>query len=215
MCAQPEVVWCGQGKLTDPRLGTPAGPTRSTHAPAVSASLTPSGQSGASPHNLLARSGLFLNLRFSMTIQDQIEADLKDAMRAKQAERLSVLRMAKSALMNATIEKYGAGGKLSDPEALVVIRKQVKQREDSIQGFENGGRPELADKERREMEILTQYLPKPLSDEEIKALVQDAISESKATSKAQLGQVMKIATEKAAGRVDGKTLSQHVRDALP
>ena len=150
-----------------------------------------------------------------MTIQDQIEADLKDAMRAKQAERLSVLRMAKSALMNATIEKYGAGGKLTDPEALVVLRKQVKQREDSIAGFENGGRSELADKERREKEILTEYLPKPLSDEEIKALVQDAITESKATSKAQLGQVMKIATEKAAGRVDGKTLSQVARDALP
>ncbi len=127
-----------------------------------------------------------------MTIQDQIEADLKDAMKAKQAERLSVLRMAKSALMNATIEKYGAGGKLSDPEAVVVIRKQVKQREDSIAGFEKGGRPELADKER-----------------------QEAIKEANATSKAQLGQVMKIATERAAGRVDGKTLSQHVRDALP
>jgi uncharacterized protein YqeY len=150
-----------------------------------------------------------------MTIQDQIEADLKDAMRAKQAERLSVLRMTKSALMNTTIEKYGAGGKLSDPEALVVIRKQVKQREDSIAGFEKGGRPELADKERREMEMLNQYLPKPLSDEEVKALVQEAIAESKATSKAQLGQVMKIATEKAAGRVDGKTLSQSVREALP
>jgi uncharacterized protein len=174
-------------------------------------------RSNASPAFSLvsSRSRSFLNLRFSMTIQDQIEADLKDAMRAKQAERLSVLRMAKSALMNATIEKYGAGGKLSDPEALVVIRKQVKQREDSIAGFESGGRPELADKERREMEILTQYLPKPLSEEEIKALVQGAITESNATSKAQLGQVMKIATEKAAGRVDGKTLSQYVREALP
>ncbi len=139
-----------------------------------------------------------------MTIQDQIEADLKDAMKAKQAERLSVLRMAKSALMNATIEKYG-----------VVIRKQVKQREDSIAGFEKGGRPELADKERREMEMLGQYLPKALSEAETKALVQEAIKEANATSKAQLGQVMKIATERAAGRVDGKTLSQHVRDALP
>ena len=158
---------------------------------------------------------LEVNLGFFMTIQDQIEADLKDAMRAKQAERLSVLRMAKSALMNATIEKYGAGGKLSDPEALMVIRKQVKQREDSIAGFDKGGRPELADKERREIEILGQYLPKPLSDNEVKALVQEAITEAKATSKAQLGQVMKIATEKAAGRIDGKTLSQYVREALP
>jgi hypothetical protein len=165
-----------------------------------------------SPYRSLS---LGVNLGFFMTIQDQIEADLKDAMRAKQAERLSVLRMAKSALMNATIEKYGAGGKLSDPEAVVVIRKQVKQREDSIAGFEKGGRPELADKERREMEILGQYLPKALSGAEIKALVQEAIKEANATSKAQLGQVMKIATERAAGRVDGKTLSQHVRDALP
>jgi uncharacterized protein len=168
--------------------------------------------SGFSPYRSLSLVSL---LGFFMTIQDQIEADLKDAMRAKQAERLSVLRMAKSALMNATIEKYGAGGKLSDPEAVVVIRKQVKQREDSIAGFEKGGRPELADKERREMEILGQYLPKALSEAEIKALVQEAIKEANATSKAQLGQVMKIATERAAGRVDGKTLSQHVRDALP
>jgi uncharacterized protein YqeY len=150
-----------------------------------------------------------------MTIQDQIEADLKDAMRAKQAERLSVLRMAKAALMNTTIEKYGAGGKLTDPESVVVIRKQVKQREDSIAGFEKGGRPELADKERREIEVLSQYLPKALSEAETKALVQEAIKEANATSKAQLGQVMKIATERAAGRVDGKTLSQQVRDALP
>src|SRR5258708_20374802 len=117
-----------------------------------------------------------------MTIQDQIEADLKDAMKAKQAERLSVLRMAKSALMNATIEKYGAGGKLSDPEAVVVIRKQVKQREDSIAGFEKGGRPELADKERREVEMLGQYLPKALSEAETKALVQEPIKEANATS---------------------------------
>jgi uncharacterized protein len=156
-----------------------------------------------------------VKLRFFMTIQDQIEADLKDAMRAKQAERLSVLRMAKAALTNTTIEKYGAGGKLTDPESVVVVRKQVKQREDSVAGFEKGGRPELADKERREIEILSQYLPKALSEAEIKALVQEAIKEANATSKAQLGQVMKIATERAAGRVDGKTLSQQVRDALP
>src|SRR5260370_19062159 len=154
-------------------------------------------------------------LGFFMTIQDQIEADLKDAMKAKQAERLSVLRMAKSALMNATIEKYGAGGKLSDPEAVVVILYQVKQREASIAGFEKGGRPELADKERREMEMLGQYLPKALSEAETKPLVQEPIKEANATSKAPLGHVMKIATERAAGRVDGKTLSQHVRDALP
>jgi uncharacterized protein len=154
------------------------------------------------------------DLGFSMTIQEQIEADLKEAMRAKEAERLSVLRMAKAALMNATIEKHGAGGKLSDPDAIAVIRKQVKQREDSIEGFERGGRSESAAKERRELEVLSHYLPKPLAAAEIEALVKEAITEANATSKAQLGQVMKIATAKAAGRVDGKTLSQHVQMAL-
>jgi uncharacterized protein len=149
-----------------------------------------------------------------MTIQEEIDADLKDAMRSKQAERLSVLRMVKSALTNAAIEKHGAAQGLGDSEALGVIRKQVKQRLDSIQSFEKGGRPELADKERREIEFLAEYLPKPLDENEIAELVKDAIGEAGATSRAQLGAVMKIATEKAAGRVDGKKLSQAVQKAL-
>jgi uncharacterized protein YqeY len=135
-------------------------------------------------------------------------------MRAKDAARLSVLRMVKSALMNAAIEKIGAAGVLSDFEAVAVIRKQVKQRLDSIQSFETGGRPELAAKERREIEFLTAYLPKPLEENEIQQIVKDAIAQIGATSKAQMGAVMKIAAEKAEGRVDGKTLSQAVQKAL-
>ena len=149
-----------------------------------------------------------------MTIQEEIDADLKDAMRARDAARLSVLRMVKSALTNAAIEKIGAAGVLSDFEAVAVIRKQVKQRLDSIQSFEKGGRPELAAKERKEIEFLTAYLPKPLGENEIHQLVKDAIAQIGATSKAQMGAVMKIATEKAEGRVDGKTLSQAVQKAL-
>jgi uncharacterized protein YqeY len=149
-----------------------------------------------------------------MTIQEEIDADLKNAMRAKDAARLSVLRMVKSALMNAAIEKIGAAGVLSDFEAVAVIRKQVKQRLDSIQSFETGGRPELAAKERREIEFLTAYLPKPLEENEIQQIVKDAIAQIGATSKAQMGAVMKIAAEKAEGRVDGKTLSQAVQKAL-
>jgi uncharacterized protein YqeY len=149
-----------------------------------------------------------------MTIQEKIDVDLKDAMRAKAAEKLGVLRMAKSALLNATIEKHGAGGKLSDPDAVVVIRKQVKQRLDSIESFQKGGRQELADKEKREIEVLNEYLPKALSESEIMDLVQSAIAEAGASSKAQLGAVMKVATQKAEGRVDGKTLSQAVQKAL-
>ena len=132
-----------------------------------------------------------------MTIQEEIDADLKDAMRSRDAERLSVLRMVKSALTNAAIEKRGVTGGLADSEAVGVIRKQVKQRRDSIESFEKGGRPELAAKERKEIEFLTEYLPQPLEEDEINQLVKDAIAEAGATSKAQMGAAMKIATEKA------------------
>ncbi|MBV8173709.1 MAG: GatB/YqeY domain-containing protein [Verrucomicrobia bacterium] len=149
-----------------------------------------------------------------MTIQEKIDADLKEAMRSKEAERLSVLRMVKSALMNAAIELRGARAQLPDPDAVAVIRRQVKQREDSIEGFQKGGRPELAAKERREIGFLKEYLPKPLTENELEQLVKDAVADLGATSKAQMGAVMKLATEKAAGRVDGRTLSQAVRKAL-
>ena len=149
-----------------------------------------------------------------MTIQERIDADIKEAMRAKEADKLSALRMAKSALMNMAIEKHGAGGKLGDLDALNVIRKQVKQRHESVQGFEKGGRPDLAEKERREIDYLTEYLPAPLAESEIQQLVREAIKEVGATSKAQMGAVMKVATEKAAGRVEGKVLSQAVQRIL-
>jgi uncharacterized protein len=149
-----------------------------------------------------------------MSIQEEIDADLKDAMRARDAERLSVLRLVKSAMMNASIEKRGGAGGLEDAEAVGVIRKQLKQRLDSIQSFEKGGRPELAAKERKEIEFLKEYLPLPLGEEEINQLVKDAIAQAGATSRAQMGAVMKIATEKAAGRADGKILSQAVQKAL-
>ena len=149
-----------------------------------------------------------------MTLQEKIDSDLKEAMRAKEAERLSVLRMVKSAMMNAVIEKHGAGGKLTDSDAIVVLRKQVKQRQDSVAGFEKGGRPQLAEKERREIGILSGYLPQPLTAEEVASIVQAAIAETGASSKAQMGQVMKIVNEKAAGGADGRTLSEAVQKAL-
>jgi uncharacterized protein YqeY len=149
-----------------------------------------------------------------MTLQEKIDSDLKEAMRAKEAERLSVLRMVKSAMMNAVIEKQGAGGKLTDSDAIVVLRKQVKQRHDSVAGFEKGGRPELAEKERREIGILSSYLPQPLTAEEVASIVQAAIAETGASSKAQMGKVMKLVNEKTAGRVDGRTLSEAVQKAL-
>ena len=147
-----------------------------------------------------------------MTLQERIDADLKDAMRAKEAGKLSVLRGLKSALKYAEIEKASAD--LDDSAAVQVIRKQVKQRQDSIESFEKGGRPELAAKEKEELEILNAYLPKGLSSEELSALVRETIAEVGATSKAQMGAVMKVLQAKAAGRVDGKSLSTEVQKQL-
>ncbi|MBV9491582.1 MAG: GatB/YqeY domain-containing protein [Verrucomicrobia bacterium] len=149
-----------------------------------------------------------------MTIQERVDHDLKDAMRAKDAERLSLLRMAKAALTNAAIEKHGAGGKLADADAVAVFRKQVKQRQDSIASYEQGGRPELARKEQKEIAYLSEYLPQPLTQAEIEQLVQAVVAETGASSKAQMGQVMKLATERAAGRVEGRVLSQVVQKHL-
>jgi uncharacterized protein len=147
-----------------------------------------------------------------MTLPEQIDADLKDAMRAKDAGKLAVLRGLKSALKYAAIEKSDAG--LDDAAAVQVIRKQVKQRQDSIESFEKGGRPELAAKEKEEIEILNAYLPKGLSAEELQALVREAIAETGATSKAQMGAVMKALQAKAAGRADGRALSAEVQRQL-
>ena len=148
-----------------------------------------------------------------MTLQERIDSDLKDAMRAKNAERLSVLRMLKSALRYGAIEK-SAEGTLDDAAAIQVIRKQVKQRQDSIESFEKGGRPELAAKEKEELEMLNAYLPQGLSAEELAALVRETITEVGATSKAQMGAVMKALQAKVAGRADGKALSAEVQRQL-
>jgi uncharacterized protein YqeY len=122
--------------------------------------------------------------------------------------------MLKAALMNATIEKSGAQGKLNDAEAVQVIRKQVKQRQDSIESFEKGGRPELAAREQEELSILQSYLPQAMSADDISKAVREAIAEVGATSKAQMGAVMKAVQAKVAGRADGKTLSAEVQRQL-
>jgi uncharacterized protein YqeY len=149
-----------------------------------------------------------------MTIPEQIDQDIKEAMKARQADKLSVLRLLKAAVKNAAIEKGGQAGVLDDVEATAVIRKQVKQRQDSVESFDKGGRPELAAKERAEIETLQTYLPQALSSEELGRLVDEAIAETGATGKAQMGLVMKALGPKVAGRADGKTLSQEVQKRL-
>src|SRR5436190_22382771 len=112
-----------------------------------------------------------------MILPERIDSDLKDAMRAKDAAKLGVLRMLKSALKYSAIEKSGPAGQLDDAEAVQVIRKQVKQRQDSIESFEKGGRPELAAKEKNELTILQAYLPQQLAADELKKIVGETIRE--------------------------------------
>jgi uncharacterized protein len=149
-----------------------------------------------------------------MSIQERIDSDLKEAMRAKDTTKLAVLRMLKSALKYAAIAKPGAEAELSDAEAAQVIRKQAKQRQDSIESFEKGGRVDLAQQEQKELSILNGYLPQAMSADQVEKAVREAIAEVGATSKAQMGAVMKAVQAKVAGRVDGKTLSQEVSRQL-
>jgi len=143
-----------------------------------------------------------------------VDSDLKEVMRAKDTRKLGVLRMLKSALKYAAIAKSGAEAELSDAEAAQVVRKQVKQRQDSIESFEKGGRAELAAKEKEELLILDAYLPQAMSSDELAKVVRETIAETGATSKAQMGGVMKALQVKVAGRADGKTLSQEVQKQL-
>jgi len=149
-----------------------------------------------------------------MTLQERVDSDLKEAMRAKDTTKLGVLRMLKSALKYAAIAKSGAEAELNDDEAAQVIRKQAKQRQDSIESFEKGGRAELAEKEKEELSILNGYLPQPMSGDEISKVVRETIAEAGATSRAQMGAVMKALQAKVVGRVDGKALSAEVQRQL-
>src|SRR5437588_3486791 len=149
-----------------------------------------------------------------MTFQERLDSDLKEAMRAKDATTLGVLRMLKSALKYTAIEKSGAEAELSDAEAAQVSRKQAKQRQDSIESFEKGGRAELANKEKEELSILNAYLPQAMTADELAKVVRETIAEIGATSKAQMGAVMKALQAKVAGRIDGKALSAEVQKQL-
>lgn len=144
----------------------------------------------------------------------RIPEDLKAAMKAKDTTALNALRALKTAMTNAAIEKGGLGTVLDEPEVLAIVRKQIKQRQDSIEQFEKHGRPELAETEKTEIGVLSRYLPAALSGEEIAAIVEQAATDTGATGKADMGKVMKRAQELADGRADGKILSGAVMKRL-
>jgi len=145
-------------------------------------------------------------------LTEKVRADMTEAMKAQAKDRLSTLRMLQSALKN---EQINLGHELSDEEAMSVIRKAVKQRQDSIEQFTNAGRTEMADKERAEMELLKAYLPAELSAEELEAGIREIIASTGAQSKKDLGKVMKEATARYKGRVDGKKVQEVVARLLP
>jgi len=150
-----------------------------------------------------------------MTLSAKIDHDIKEAMKARDADRLGSLRMLKSSLKYAVIEK-GAGTEadLADTDVITVLRKRIKQCQDAIDGFVKGGRAEQADKEKAEMSLLESYLPAGLSAEELSVLVRSAIAETGATGKAQMGAVMKVVMANAAGRTDGKAVNTEVLKQL-
>lgn len=150
-----------------------------------------------------------------MPLAEQIDSMIKDAMRARDTAKLGTLRLLKSAVKYAAIEKHGADGVPTDEEVIAVIRKEVKKRADSIESFEKAGRAEAAAQEKSEKVFLESLLPAALDPAALEQLVREAIAATGATSKAQMGQVMKAASAAAAGRADGKAINAVVQRLLP
>lgn len=149
-----------------------------------------------------------------MNLKEKIVADMTAAMKAKDANRLSTLRMAKAAVMNEE-NKRGVGAVLTDDEVMKVLTSLVKQRKDSIEQFTANGRAELAEKEQAELSVLEEYLPQAATQEEVSAAVESAIAETGASSMKEMGVVMKAAIAKLQGKnADGKMVSETVKSKL-
>ena len=146
-----------------------------------------------------------------MGLQEQIEDDFKEAMKDQDKERMSTLRMLKSALQNKTKEE---GGDLDDEDVIQVLSKEAKSRRDSIEQYEDGDRPELAEKERRELELIEEYLPDPLDEEELEELVDEVIEDVGASDMSDMGEVMGRIMPEVRGQVDGDLVNEKVRERL-
>lgn len=149
-----------------------------------------------------------------MTLNERIEKEYIEAYKAKQQLKLDVLRLLKTAIKNLLVEYRRPGGSLTDDEVMEVLLRQAKQRQDSIEQFRAAGRQDLADKEAAELIILQEYLPAPLSPEELTAAIDSAIQSTGASKPQDMGKVMAAIMEKYKGRVDGKVLSTTVRQRL-
>lgn len=147
-----------------------------------------------------------------MSLKAQIVSDLTASMKAQDAARTSTLRMVKAGIMNREIEK---GGELNDEEMVKLLRSMVKQRRDSIEQYEKGGRTDLAGKEQAEIDVIDAYLPQAASQDEIDTAVAEAIAETGATSMKDMGKVMKAAQARLVGKnADGRAVSDAVKAKL-
>ncbi len=162
-----------------------------------------------------------------MTIKEKIKQDLKEAMQQKQAEKVSVLRLLSSAIFNREKEKWAKLGKeeedrvkleqasqLSDEEAIEVISSEAKKRKDSIEQYQKGGREDLAEKEKKELEILTDYLPEQMSEDEIRKIVKEKIEQAGANGPQETGKVMGLLMPQLKGKADGGLVSRIVQEEL-
>jgi uncharacterized protein YqeY len=146
-----------------------------------------------------------------MSLSDRLNEDMKQAMKSQDKFKLSVIRMVRSTIKNSEIDLKRA---LDDNEVLDVLTREIKQRKDSLQEFAKAGREDLAENLRAELVILAEYMPQQLSEEEVKAIVQQTIQQIGASSKADMGKVMTALMPQVKGRADGKLINQLVQQLL-
>lgn len=160
-----------------------------------------------------------------MTLKEKIKNDFKEAFKAKDSVRLSVLKMVNAAIGNAEIEKRAkiikAGGEateaataLNDEEVLQVISREVKKRKDSVEAFEKAGRPELAQQEKAEASVLMAYMPEQLPEEKIRELAKEAVEKTGAKGEKEIGKVMAVLSPQTKGKADGALVNKIVRELL-
>lgn len=149
-----------------------------------------------------------------MTLREKITGDLKAAMKAGEAQKRDTLRLLDSAIKNSEIEKKKREEGLSDEEVLEVVMRAVKQRQDSISQFEKGGRPELAEQEKKEIEVLAVYLPEQLGREDVQIAVREVVAQLGTVSASDFGKVMGQAMAKLKGQADGNVVKEVVKEEL-
>lgn len=146
-----------------------------------------------------------------MSLLERLNNDMKQAMRNKEKEQLSVIRMVKASLQNEAI-KFGK--ELTEEDELTVISRELKQRKDSLHEFEQAGRPDLVDKIQRELAVLAVYMPEQLTEEKLTEIVKETIAEVQASSKADMGKVMSAIMPKVKGKADGSLVNKLVLQNL-